>query len=136
MFPHLLPDSFRDLDRPEFRAVWDIRDGPPELHITLLTDLDAIRSGQIDQPLSTWDTDRSAFRKSFVLEAEPLGPEESANTRNYPRPSSLAEYEAIVNALICKLGDGCPLMPQVVVCFVAFRCSPLAQEPSLTHAQG
>ena len=45
------------------------------------------------------------FREAFVRQAEPEGPEESLNTRSYPRPAPLDEYEPIVASLISGLGD-------------------------------
>jgi hypothetical protein len=53
-----------------------------------------------------WDNDKHAFHETFVLQAEPKGPEESRNTRDYPRPALLDEYEAVVRgSLIFGLGD-------------------------------
>ena len=66
-----------------------------------------MRAGQLDMPRQdTWDPDEHAFRKSFGLQAEPVGPAESGNTRSSPRPAPLAEYEATVTNLISSRG-GC-----------------------------
>ena len=42
---HLHPAGLRGLNKPQSRAVWDIRDGLPELFMMLLTDLGATRAG-------------------------------------------------------------------------------------------